>query len=659
MRRQSIDTLTLLDADEKKQFMLLGRPSDCFALSVQGVAKLDMPFGAAARDSRGRLSIGLRSVLQRQGLHILSEDMKEHLLQRSCSFGNAQLTIGDVLQIWGENFCQAAFSGDVQEILDGSQTIIMRHSWRDAFFDSLVSLPRPQVQPPPMPAQADDMDESEFASELDRTADLVRELVGKLPQLDEPLRMRCMSAVSILDQASDDLQHRGTSKSFFAKCVDLIHVVLHADMLKDSSKLKGSLISALTVSAPPTMQKSLIKHVAATELNVALSAATVSRARLTCDAAYAYFMRDQFRRWCQKGSLFYLWLDSSPQARENWLLARVLVVEAPGPEKSKVVASLQALASEVDDMYCNIGSFLHNNATVDAFVAGHIDIDTYEGEGSARDVEVIKKARQLSQGIASKVRFHCFMPGAMFSKTLWHILSALFQSWFFETHGTEDLAKCQQQVMAVCSDMGTEIGTADSQQESITSWLPECMQGTDLRIEGCDPFEAADCDKRYVFPNAFVIPGINHITDNCTKHLFDKLIHGKPFLRYLEAICDMITTATYKKIFVNRCLIPQGGDRFEWLFEGHGFRTIKEWRWHTLTHVLQWLLPMEICLRRFYDSSVFSAAASKAEDEEPADGRTGIRRPRLNVELISEAIVSPWFWQYCKLLQECFLLPMR
>ena len=104
------------------------------------------------------------------------------------------------------------------------------------FFDSLVSLPRPQVQPPPMPAQADDMDESEFASELDRTADLVRELVGKLPQLDEPLRMRCMSAVSILDQASDDLQHRGTSKSFFAKCVDLINVVLHADMLKNASK---------------------------------------------------------------------------------------------------------------------------------------------------------------------------------------------------------------------------------------------------------------------------------------------------------------------------------------------------------------------------------------------------------------------------------------
>ena len=191
-------------------------------------------------------------------------------------------------------------------------------------------------------------------------------------------------------------------------------------------------------------------------------------------------------------------------------------------------------------------------------------------------------------------------------------------------------------------------GASDCQKKSKADWFEaELLQGEELGAEQNDWEEAeavgGDRDASHVFPSAIGSTGVNHIKDNATKAMWaDKLKRSDKFKSYLGCICDFMGSAGLRRIFVREVMIAAGGQRYAGLFDMESFSSIKTWRWGTVLNVFSWLLPLELALRQYWDPDAYRRVAGGRERLE--DNENGHRGPAVDVDLLTEAIRSNWFW---------------
>ena len=72
---------------------------------------------------------------------------------------------------------------------------------------------------------------------------------------------------------------------------------------------------------------------------------TLRRARLLLDASFCVHMAERFKSLLVDDGVLFLWMDSSPQARVDWLLSMAVVL--PGSQLHSAVTSSHALTTSV------------------------------------------------------------------------------------------------------------------------------------------------------------------------------------------------------------------------------------------------------------------------------------------------------------------------
>ena len=94
--------------------------------------------------------------------------------------------------------------------------------------------------------------------------------------------------------------------------------------LKNQAKL-GDQVRMCTLSSFPKDVLALVDAIIDVQSKKVLSQAAITKNRFMFDCAYAVFMRDVLVPG-EKTEWLYLWLDSSPQGKTNWLMSRLLQI---------------------------------------------------------------------------------------------------------------------------------------------------------------------------------------------------------------------------------------------------------------------------------------------------------------------------------------------
>ena len=277
------------------------------------------------------------------------------------------------------------------------------------------------------------------------------------------------------------------------------------------------------------------------------------------------------------------------------------------------------------------------------------------------DDETMK--RKVATRIVELTRFlqtffdvHWFMPAAIGSKarSLNHILAGFFHVVKHEMKNLAMLERFSSKVVGICSDMGTELGTGEVAHRSFRDWfIPEVLVDDDSEIRPDGDVEwnndgneqdGEGAAVTHVFPHGIRSTGVCHILDNAAEKLWKNLVHAKRFQELLGAISDLICTPAHRQVFVDMLVVPQGGLHFSDLFD-YQYTTIKEWRWGTVTQVLQWLFCLEVPLRRYWCAARWRAAGREKSHVHAEEADTS-KYPQIDADKITIAMTSPWFWKY-------------
>ena len=245
--------------------------------------------------------------------------------------------------------------------------------------------------------------------------------------------------------------------------------------------------------------------------------------------------------------------------------------------------------------------------------------------------------------------------------------SALVHSLHMECRSTRDLEALLHTVQSFTTDMGTELGLADVPQYELGQWLPESMARNmdSLQPDGGlmdEPVGHKDScaigHDGFTFSEAIPWPGMMHILHNCAEQVHKKALeHWPTYLEELRAVCKLLTRRWNRERFVEKCLrrTPVGRAWISSFNEGD-FRTVIEWCWGSLLHVLTWLIPLKPCLVMCWDARAFAGACSWQDFHEHGgdDDRTPKpaeeRSDPIDLDKVTLALGSQYFWAYSSML---------
>jgi hypothetical protein len=215
---------------------------------------------------------------------------------------------------------------------------------------------------------------------------------------------------------------------------------------------------------------------------VAPSLATVFRARLALDVAFAAYMREVFSETKLQDCLLYLWLDCSPFAGETWLMSKLLRVFADGVDGVLAIVWAQHLLANLVDY--GGAEFLE---WLTLYVDGICDDDH---PAYTANLHEIKQAGDL---LAKSFDVHNCMPMGLGSKSkgLFAILAAFHFALLHSSHSIQHLEQICGHIFGVCSDGGAELGTAETEEISKKAWLPAetILAEASLQVDNGDPSE--------------------------------------------------------------------------------------------------------------------------------------------------------------------------
>ena len=253
----------------------------------------------------------------------------------------------------------------------------------------------------------------------------------------------------------------------------LIQTVIQADLLKNQSRLAECLRNSVVLTVPIVLPPDLLRLLGSER--AIFSVSKVWRARLSVDCALAVYMRDEFTKQRTASQPIYLWLDSTPLAGHNWLMIRVMKVLCDDfSSLAAIAAAFDQLAAEKDRRFRD-------------WLQLRLD-----GKSAPENEEYEVRKRtigELSNLLNRSIDIHMLMPMGLGAKAkgLVHVVAAYHHALRHEVHSLLDLRRFNTDVRGVCTDMGTELGTAEAKQEPAVPWIdPDLVVAEDLQADPVD-----------------------------------------------------------------------------------------------------------------------------------------------------------------------------
>lgn len=353
-------------------------------------------------------------------------------------------------------------------------------------------------------------------------------------------------------------------------------------------------------------------------LNKAPSASSISESQVRIDAALSLVWREVLAH--HAGPIF-LWFDSSPQLREDWLLSIFDFIKQDDLDQAAAAAwSLQR----------SVASFGA------AREAGQDD--TLEDIVQSRDV--------CGQLLPSLITRHRQIPVALGSgaTSLEDKCRAIAHKFMAEAKDTQECRAIMRDIRCAIVDMGVEMGASEAQGGSAASYLPVWQRGSRLRADDGVDFVDKDCpddavDGDFFMPNAFLSSGLDHISNNMQWDMDIRLRQWESWLRRFRAIAKLLGSRYLMQRLVARCVANTCFAPLEPVF-AKAVPPIAGWRWGTICKVLPAVLEKRQALQAVWDPKKFlqGEALGGSEDD------------RLEVPTVTETIRSKQWWAYSGML---------
>ena len=260
------------------------------------------------------------------------------------------------------------------------------------------------------------------------------------------------------------------------KASSLVQAILGGSLLRNGSNLHRMLQRAVPLIVPKVLQGHILASLDAKAGDGTLQVpknSSLKRHRFTVDCALSLCFRDQFDA-CQQSLVVYMWADSSPMGKRNWLLGVVHVIYAD---------DLVRLARAVDHL------------------VGYSDADDPDGEAMATYTAIV----------CERVRHHNLVPAALGSRceSLEHKASAIAWACSLEQHSEEALSAFFQSTASITTDLGTEIALTDCRDPG---WWQLFAKPTALQADDGSTSAPTVVDPaRRMFETALPVAGVLHI----------------------------------------------------------------------------------------------------------------------------------------------------
>ncbi len=354
------------------------------------------------------------------------------------------------------------------------------------------------------------------------------------------------------------------------------------------------------------------------------SGATISRCVLVTDCALMLHMQEHHQTALAAGCSIYLSLDASPQGGRNWLLTEYTLLLHP-----RVLSAVEAWRT------------LSQRAARKS---------VHDDDASA--------VPELEAALTSCVYSHVLPIGALGSgrASLAHKFGVLVQQIRLECADWSGVRHFCNAVVAVTSDFGTESLITDIPNIDVEDLFPHWL---DVTRDGGDepPNEVGESSSHpFQFPFALRIPGCLHILHNATHDITDHMCSFSRWQPMCHQVARLLIRRYSRERFVATCL--DSAEAVIWKPRFATFnQTVLSWRFMSLVEFCDAMLRLETPLRMFWRRAKFQMGAAAAEEEEErgreAAAAAAAEAERLDVSRLDEAITSPFFWAFAKLI--CFV----
>lgn len=177
-------------------------------------------------------------------------------------------------------------------------------------------------------------------------------------------------------------------------------------------------------------------------------------------------------------------------------------------------------------------------------------------------------------------------------------------------------------IMSFTTDMGTELGLAEFEAKDLRSVLPSWLSGKatpDGRLFRDDGFiadEELDLPRhtQRVFPSGLIVAGNLHIIHNLSWFSNSKLKSFSWFVDGLKHVVTLLHYRHHRERFIEHCVLTSPYRGSVGLFR-KGVPLVTDWRWGSVVHIIELLIPLKFVLTHAFDARVF-----KAEDGEDLEG---------------------------------------
>jgi hypothetical protein len=389
----------------------------------------------------------------------------------------------------------------------------------------------------------------------------------------------------------------------------LLQALRIASMMKNDDKLMKMMVS---VGEFLWLPQGFLRETASLP-----SAQTLSRHRLTLDAAFQLCCQNRLQSWMKEGQQFTasLLFDSSPRNGREWMFGEAYIVKD---------IDLEAFVSLVDRM-----------EAMRAGLSQQLRCDLSD--------EFEKMTEQLR-----RFMWHLVFPpaclgarnhglAAKYAACL-HKVRLLMGEWLF----TQTFMRY---VINLCTDVGTEsdfalVPTIDGNQ-----MFPQWDERR-LVDDNDDSFMCPGWDSSALvsFAQALHSPGVEHCCHNVEKKLAHGLSFWNVFYKGAKEVAKLLHGKYYKQRFCDECLKSESAEgmlqqvkRFSWTLYEARFGSVALWS--------SYVLPLRKGFAAFYRETAFpKEQKSGAPDAAPAQGEDD---KILDVSLLSSTLASSKWWAQC------------
>ena len=398
---------------------------------------------------------------------------------------------------------------------------------------------------------------------------------------------------------------------YLVRCMLLVH------HLRDASSLRQVLKRSVEVVIPGSLAQAVLEPLNAQGQRKVPSAAKISRARLTVDAALMLCIRE-LHKASDNRFMRYMMADSSVQGHHDFLLIRCTALDL----------------TQAANMFCaakqmfSVWDLMRSEGLLDR---DHI-------------LEAVYQDVEHYNAILSGLKDH-LLPSIVIGSghaTLFHKFHGLMHAFFLETGSAVLLQQFCETVFSFITDQGVEFGftkVPPVSLEALFPWMPVPAQVVDEHEWAPGPDEAALRRAASVdLSGAVGIPGMLHIVHNSSKDLSAGMTHFDATVLQLQHVSKLLRRRDSRERLLERCFSDPTGRVLQPTLRKFNAK-LHTGRWGSLAECVKQMLEVETVLRWGWDLEKYGR-------HRPDAGSEGV-----DIAACSDAISSPFFWSYVHMLK--------